>query len=108
MSKNTLRTSILILGLITGVIHAIILNILGFDWLMLLNGLGYFVLTWAVYFNPSFIAGQRKLVHYLFMTYTIITFISFFILNDTYGPLGIIAKVDEIFLLITLWMQKDK
>jgi hypothetical protein len=108
MSKQTLRYGILVFGLITGVIHAVILNLGGLDWLMLLNGLGYFVLTWAVVANPGFLSGQRKLLHYAFMLYTLVTFVGFFVLNDEYGPLGIIAKVDEVLLLIFLWLHREQ
>jgi hypothetical protein len=108
MSKQTLRYAILVLGIITGIIHAIILNLGGIDWLMLLNGLGYFVLTWAVFTNPEFLSAQRRLVHYLFMAYVLVTIIGFFVLNDTYGPLGIIAKVDEVLLLIALWLHLNR
>ena len=76
---------------------------------MLLNGLGYFVLTLVVFFDPAFLAGQRKPFFYLFLVYTLITFLGFFVLNfPDYGPLGIIAKLDEVFLMIALWMMKDK
>lgn len=108
MSKSNLRMAILVLGLITGVIHAIILNMLQFDPLFLLNGLGFFVLTWAIFANPKFLTGQRKMVHYLFMAYTIVTIIGFFIISQKpYGPLGYIAKIDEVLLLVALWMHKD-
>jgi len=100
--------TILVLGLITGVIHAIILSILEFNLLMLVNGLGFLVLTWATYTNPKFLAGQRKLVGYILMAYTVVTIIGFFVLNQPpHGPLGIIAKIDEVLLLIALWMHKD-
>jgi len=109
MSKKTLRYGILVLGLITGVIHAVILNLLELNWLMLLNGLGYFVLTLAIFFNPAFLTGQRKLIFYLFMAYTLVTFVGFFVLNSPpYGPLAIIAKIDEVLLIIALWMHKDQ
>jgi hypothetical protein len=109
MSKQTLRYGILVLGLITGVIHAVILNLLELNWLMLLNGLGFFVLTLTVFFNPTFLAGQRKLIFYLFMAYTLVTFIGFFVLNSPpYGPLAIIAKIDEVLLIIALWLYKDQ
>ena len=109
MSKSNLRMAILVLGLITGVIHAIILNILEFNPLMLVNGLGFFVLTWVTYTNPKFLAGQAKLLNYLFMAYTVVTIIGFFLLNQPpYGILGYIAKFDEVLLLIALWMYKDK
>lgn len=29
-------------------------------------------------------------------------------LNSSYGPLGIITKVDEVLLIIALWLYKDK
>jgi len=101
--------AILVLGLITGVIHAIILNSLEFNPLMLANGLGFLVLTWATYANPKFMAGKGKLITYLFMAYTVVTIIGFFILNQPpYGVLGYIAKLDEVLLLIALWLHKDK
>ena len=109
MSKQNLRTAILVLGLITGVIHAILLNLGGIDPLMLLNGLGFFILTWAVYADPAFLANYRQVIFYGFMLYTLVTIIGFFVLSPPpYGPLGIIAKVDEILLIVALWLHKDQ
>jgi hypothetical protein len=108
MSKNTIRFGILLFGLVTGVIHSVILNLGGIDWLMLLNGLGYLVLTLVVFTNPGFLSGQKKVIHYLFMVYTIVTIVGFFVMNDTYGPLGIVAKVDEVLLLVALWLNMNK
>ena len=108
MSRQMLRFSILILGLITAVIHTIVLNLQGFDWLMFLNGLGFFMLTVSIFFEPSFLAEQRKLMIYLLIAYTLVTILGFFVLNSSYGPLGIIAKIDEILLIIALWLYKDK
>ena len=109
MSKQVLRYGILVLGIITGVIHAVILNLLVVDWLMLLNGLGFFALTLAVFFNPPFLAAYRKWIFYLFMAYTLVTFIGFFVLTTPpYGPLAIIAKIDEILLIVALWFYKDQ
>lgn len=108
MSKNTIRIAIVVFALVTGVIHAVILNVLGFDWLMLLNGLGYFTLTWAIFTNFGFLAKRRRLIHYLYMAYTMVTIVGFFVMNDTYSPLGIITKVDEVLLLIALWLNLDR
>jgi hypothetical protein len=109
MSDKTLRYAILALGLVTGLIHAVLLNLLGFNLLMLLNGLGFLILTWAVFTEPNFLAGQRKLVHYLFIAYTLVTIVGFFVLNTPpYGPLGIIAKIDEVLLIVALWLHKDR
>ena len=108
MSRQTLRYSILVFGLITAVIHAVVLNLQGFDWLMMLNGLGFLVLTGAVFFEPGFLAGQRKMIIYLLVVYTLITILGFFVLNSSFGPLGIFTKIDEVLLIVALWIYKDK
>jgi hypothetical protein len=103
-----LRFSILILGLITAIIHTVILNLQELNWLMLLNGLGFLVLTGAILFETDFLVKQRKLTIYLLIAYTLVTILGFFVLNSSYGPLGIITKIDEILLIIALWLYKDK
>ena len=109
MSKQMLRYAILVFGLITGVIHLVILPLMGFEWLLMpLNGLGFLVLTALVFFNPAFVSERRTLLMYAFMAYTLVTIVSYFVLNATYDTIGIIAKVDEVFLLIALWLYKDK
>ena len=76
MSKQTLRYAILVLGLITGVIHLVILPLLGFEWLLMpLNGLGFLVLSGLVFFDPDFLSRQRNLIIYLFMVYTLVTIV---------------------------------
>lgn len=105
MSKGNLRLVILVTGLITGLIHAVVLSLIGFDWLMFLNGIGFLILTWAVYAAPPFLARYRAAVHYVFILYTLVTIVGFFVFNDTYGTLGIIAKVDEVILLVALWLH---
>jgi hypothetical protein len=48
-------------------------------------------------------------VIYLFMVYTVVTIAGYFVLNsDLLDPIGIIAKVDEVLLLIALWLYRDK
>jgi hypothetical protein len=110
MSKQTLRYAILVLGLITGVIHTIVLPLLGFEWLLMpLNGLGFLVLTGLVFFDPAFLSGQRKWIIYLFMAYTLVTIAGYFLVNSApFDLVGIITKVDEVLLLIALWLYKDK
>lgn len=110
MSKQTLRYAIAVFGLITGVIHTIILPILGFEWLLMpLNGLGYFVLTGLFFFDPAFLSRQRKLIFYLFMVYNLITIVGYFVVNSApFDLIGIITKVDEILLMIALWLYRDE
>ena len=108
VSRQMLRYLILILGLITAVIHAVVLNLQGVNWLMLFNGLGFLVLTGAIFFEPRFLAKQHKLMIYILIAYTLITILGFFVLNASYGPLGIIAKIDEALLIIALWLYRDQ
>jgi hypothetical protein len=110
MSKQMLRYVILILGLITAVIHTIILPLLGFEWLLMpLNGLGFFVLTGLLFFDPPFLSAQRNLLVYLFLAYTLITIVGYFVLNSgPYDFIGLITKFVEALLLIALWLYKDK
>ena len=110
MSKQTLRYAILILGLITGVIHLVVLPLLGFEWLLMpLNGLGFLVLTALVFFDPAFLSGQRKWIIYLFIVYTLVTIVGFFVVNSApFDPLGMITKVDEVLLIVALWLYRDK
>ena len=110
MSKQTLRYAILVLGLITGLIHTVILPLMGFEWLLMpLNGLGFLVLTGFVFFDPAFLSGQRKLIIYLFMAYTLVTILGFFVVNSApFDPIGIITKLVEVLLIIALWFYKDK
>jgi len=75
---------------------------------MLLNSLGFLVLTGAIFFEPSLLAGQRKLITYLLIAYTLVTLLGSFVLNPSYGPLGVIVKIDEVLLIIALWLYKDK
>ena len=115
MSKQTLRYAILVLGLITGVIHLVILPLLGFEWLLMpLNGLGYLVLTGIVFFEPAFLAKWRKPILYLFMLYNLVTIVGYFYVNTVmfgplkFKPLDVITKVDEVLLMLALWLYKDK
>lgn len=110
MSKQMLRYAILLFGLVAGVIHAVVLPILGFEWLLMpLNGIGFLVLTGLVFFNPAFVSERRTLVLYFFMAYTLVTIVGFFVLNaPPYDTVGIITKVAEVLLLVALWLYKDK
>lgn len=93
MSRQMLRYSILILGFITTGIHAVVFNLQGPDWLVLLNRLRFLVLTSAIFLEPSSLARQHKLTIYLLIAYTLVTSLGFFVLNSSYGPLSIITKI---------------
>ncbi len=73
MSRSTLRTGIIVLGLITALVHLVVLN-LGFilgrgqpQILFALNGLGYLALLIALFGQISFLANQKTAVHVAFI-----------------------------------------
>ena len=115
MSKQRLRYAILVFGLIAGVINLFILPAIGFEWLLMpLNGLGYIILTGLVFFDPAFLSKWRKELLYLFMAYNLITIVGYFYVNIfmfgplRFKPLDVITKVDEVLLMLALWLYKDK
>ena len=112
MSRSTLRSSIIVLTLITAIVHLVVLN-LGIyqaegriDVPFTLNGLGYFGLLWAFLSPPGFLQGKDSLVHYGFMAFAIVTIIAWAVINGDFGdPVGVVTKVAEVLLVITLWMH---
>ncbi len=105
MNKKSLQTAILIFGGITAVIHIAIAFVFGsFDLLFLLNGLGFIVLMWAILKPPAFLEGQKTLIHWATILYTLVTIILFFVFNAEigYGVLGLLTKADEVLLIIAL------
>ncbi len=106
MSRSTLRVVILITGLITALVHLVLLSILIGEVavLFILNGLGFLALLGAFYFNPTFLANRRRLVHYAFIAYTALT-ILLWIPGGTRSLVGYGTKIDEVILLAALWMH---
>lgn len=107
MSKKSLQTVILILGAITAVIHLALAFVFGsFDAIFLLNGLGYIVLLWALLKTPAFLDGLKSLLPWVTILYTLVTIVLFFVFNAEtgYGPLGLITKVDEVLLIVAVFM----
>lgn len=117
MNRSTLRSVILITGLITALVHLVYLNVTIFnaeghiDLLFTLNGLGYLGLLGLFFFQPTFVVEQWDFFHYIFMAFAGVTIIAFFILGGTgFGgsavdPVGYLTKLDELILIIALWMH---
>jgi hypothetical protein len=108
MSENSTRFLIIVLALFTAFVHLVLL---GFapghtDVLFILNGLGYLALLGAVVFR--FPAGQQTLVHYVFMAYTIVTIAAFFAIAPEKDTLGYVTKLDEVLLVIFLWINLQR
>jgi hypothetical protein len=112
MSQKTLRIAILVLGLFTGIVHLVILPLLGgffplsdLDYLFLLNGAGYFVLLVVFFTNPQFDRGRTPLLHYAFMLYALATIVAWFLLGDMGDKLAWVTKLDEVLLIAALFLD---
>jgi hypothetical protein len=111
MNRSTLRTAILIFGLVTTAIHFYLNFNTGkfeFQPIFTLNALGYLALLGALLVRPSFLAGRERLVHYVFIGYTAVTIVAYFAVNGAgsfSNPVGLLAKVDEVLLIASLWLD---
>ncbi len=106
MSRSTLRAVILITGLITALVHLILLSVLIGDIsvLFVLNGLGYLVLLAAFFLNLPFLVGRRRLVHYAFIAYTLVTILAWIPIGSK-NAVGYLTKLDEVVLVLALWQH---
>jgi hypothetical protein len=102
MNRSVLRAAIVILGLATALIH-LYLNIFygEFSVLFTLNGLGYLALLAALFLNVRFVANRRKLVHYLFIGYTVVTIVAWIAIGSR-DMVAYADKVIEVLLVIAL------
>jgi hypothetical protein len=107
MSRKALRAVILITGLITAVVHLVVLNLLlgKIDPLFTLNGLGYLGLLGAFFLDLPFLAGRRRLVTLAFIAFAAVTIVAWFVLGDLQDVLGIVTKIDEAVLILALFMD---
>lgn len=105
MKKSTklgsLQIGVIGLTLITAVIH---FSLLFPDPLFILNGLGYLGLLAGLYFLPQ-TAPFRSQVRWLFIGYTALTIILFFVMNSDRPPLGLFDKAVELVLLVLLYLD---
>ncbi len=112
------RNLIILLTLITAGIHVYFysqgsgLVFSGPDILFtffLLNALGYLVLLGLLYLPLGLPTGLHRLVRPVFIGFTILTILLYFIINIRSGiwsvPWAPIAKLDEVILVWQLWVE---
>ncbi len=107
MNRSSLRAVILVTGLITALIHLVLLNVgMGtIDPLFTLNALGYLALLAALFLNLPLVSRQQPLVHWAFMAFTAVTILAWIVMGRPYTMLGYITKLDELVLLAALYMH---
>jgi len=109
------RNSILVFTVITALIH-LALGLSTFaDFLgkaFVANAIGYLVLMYALLWKPSFLKGQESLVRWAYLGFTAVTIVLYFVFNGgesfvmQNGSInfpGLITKLDEVLLLVSVW-----
>lgn len=110
------RNSILVFAVLTALIHlglgfAFMSNPDFMGELFILNGIGYLALMYALLWKPSFLAGQEALARGVFILYTVITFVMYFVMNGAgafSSPPGLADKVIEALLIFSLLRYSGK
>jgi ABC-type microcin C transport system permease subunit YejB len=107
MKRSTLRTIILVTGLITALVHLVLLNVsMGtIDPLFTLNGLGYLGLLAALFLDLPVVSKLQPLVHWAFMAFTAVTILAWVVMGRPYTALGYVTKVDELALIAALYLH---
>lgn len=114
MSRENLRTAVIWLTWFTAIVHLVVLNLIVFqdkgsiDPLFTPNGIGYLVLLAAFLGVIPQLVDKQKLVHYLFMGFTLLTILAFFQFGDMGDIMGWITKIDESLLVVALWLHLRK
>jgi hypothetical protein len=117
MNRSTLRIAIIVLTLITAGIH-LALGVMDMTSTapsslampFIGNGIIYLLLLAALFANVPYFSTHRDVAHYLLMGFAAVTLIAFFVVNrsdlaNAFGPAAIIAKVDELLLIIATFMH---
>jgi len=101
-----LQIGIVLLTLVTAAIH---FTLLFPDVMFILNALGYLTLL-AAYFLPiPWAVNHHNLVRWVFIGFTLVTILAWVAIGDKSWPggaLGYITKLDELILVVLLFMDR--
>lgn len=96
-----LQISIVVLTLVTALIH-LTLNFP--DPMFILNGLGYLTLLAALYLPISQLNPYRRIVRWLLIGYTALTFVLWLAIGVR-NTIGYVTAADEVALLLLLLLE---
>jgi len=111
-SFGSMKAGILLLGLITAIVHLVVLNVLlfaeeGISVLFTLNGLGYLALL-AAYFLPiPILRNNHGLIRWIFIGYAALTILAW-IPAGSRGLLGYGTKLVELLLIVLLYLDRRR
>ena len=105
---------IILFTLATALLHLFLFTRLGPDPIAL-NGLGYLALLGAYFLPIPFLQERHRLVWWVLLGYTVLTFILWIILGDktftfdfSNAAIGYYAKAAELFLIAFLLADRPK
>ena len=108
-SFGLIQVGIILTTLVTALIH---FSLLFPNPMFILNSLGYLALL-ALYFLPiPALVKNRGLIRWAYIAYAIVTIIAWLYLavirNGDISTIGLVAKADEVLLIILLWLDGRK
>jgi len=101
---GALQIGIALLGLITAIVHLVILNLQGIDPIFTLNGLGYLALLLAYFLPATFLRERHNLIRWIFIAFTAITILAWIAIGAR-TTVGYLTKLDELALIVLLWLD---
>ena len=115
MDRKSLKTAIIVLGLIVAVIHLVILNIMYFNLngipnvIFTMAGVAFLLMTGGVTMDIQFLAGKetQKWLHYVFIALALATALGFFLMENEVGAVGLgyFSVLVEAVLMVALYMH---
>ena len=110
MNKQTLRTLVIVTAVMTAVIHLYYAFFLigpteTLGILFILNALAYLGLLLAYLGKLSFLRLSPSMITWAFIAFTAVTILAWIAMGER-SPLGYFTKLDEIVLLIALFLGR--
>lgn len=110
MNKQTLRTLVTVTAILTAVIHLYYAFFLigpteTLGLLFVLNALGYLVLLLAYLGKLSVLRLSNDVITWAFIAFTAVTILAWIAMGER-SPLAYFTKLDEIVLLIALFLGR--
>jgi hypothetical protein len=105
--KNTLvfgplQYAIIVLTVATALIHFV----LAFDFMFILNGLGYLALLGALYLPIAMFDPYRTYIRWVLIGYTALTIVLWAVITGaSYSVIGYVTKAIEVALIVALWFE---
>jgi hypothetical protein len=110
VTYRPIQYAIMFLLAVTSAMH-IYLGVLG-DTLLLLNGVGYYILLLALYWPIEQTQKWRRLLSWILVLYTSVTIIGYFVVHVEMYPhfdrIGLFNKAVELLLLVLMCIQMGR